>query len=98
MCDNEIDISDRAEFIVITLRTVINNLESEFRMTLLILCTPRLEIGDKFVVGHDVNHSQIRDAHEVVDQPFDDRFAADFQEWLRFVQRQWVKASCVSCS
>ena len=98
MVDDEIDVSNCAQLVVITRRTVINNLELKFGMALLIALTPRLEVRREFVVGHDVNRFQIGNAREIVHQPFDDWFAADHKERLGFVQRQRVKAGCVSGS
>src|SRR6266480_1510998 len=98
MRDDEIDVSNCAQLVVIARRTVINNLELEFGMAFLIALTPRLEVCGEFVVGHDVNRFQIGNASEIIHQPFDDWFAADYEQRFRFVQRQRVKACCVSGS
>src|SRR5215471_5285724 len=67
-------------------------------MTFLIALTPRLEVRREFIVGYDVDRVQIGNAGKIVRQPFDDRLAADYEQRFRFVQRQWIKASCVSRS
>src|SRR6266480_7034504 len=98
MRDDEIDVSNCAQFVVIARGTVINDLELEFGMAFLVRLTPRLEVRSEFVVGHDVNRFQVRNAGEIVNQPFDNRFTADYEQRFRFVQREWVKAGCVSGS
>src|SRR6266576_4599127 len=98
MRDDKIDVSNCAQLVVIASRTVINNLELKFGMAFLIALTPRLEVRREFVVGHNVNRFQIGNAREIVQQPFDDWFAADQKQRFGFVQRQRVKAGCVSGS
>src|SRR6516225_8406815 len=98
MRNDEIDVSNRPQFVVIARRTVINDLELEFGIAFLIALTPRFEVRREFVVGHDVNRFQIGNAGEIVYQPFDNRFSADYEQRFRFVQRQWVKAGCISRS
>jgi hypothetical protein len=98
MRDDEIDVSNCAQLVVIAGGTVVNDFEFKFGMAFLVSLTPRLEVCGEFVVGHDVNRFQIGNAREIVHQPFDNRFAADREQRFRFVQRQRVKASCVSRS
>ena len=78
--------------------TVVNDFELKFRVAFVIILGPGLEIRREFVVGHNVNRFQIGNAREIVDQPFDNWFAADHEQRLRLVQRQRVQASGVSGS
>ena len=79
MRDDKIDVSNCAQLVVIARGTVISDLEFKFGMAFLIALTPRLEVRREFVVGHDVNRFQIGNAREIVHQPFDDWFAADYE-------------------
>ena len=76
-CDDKIHVSDRTELIVIACGTVVDNFEFEFRMLLLIPLAPSLKVSRKFVVCDHVNRFQIRNSDQVVDDPFDNRFATN---------------------
>src|SRR5262249_27333557 len=98
MREYKIDISNCAQLIVIAGGAIIDDLELKFRMTFLITLPPRLKIRREFIVGDNVNRFQIGNAREIVCQPFDDRFASDNEERLRFVQCQRIEARGVSGS
>src|SRR6476660_2510329 len=67
-------------------------------MAFLVRLTPRLEVRCEFVISHDVNRFQIGNAREIVHQPFNNWFAANYEERFCFVERQWVKTGRVSRS
>ncbi|KAG0506482.1 MAG: hypothetical protein Udaeo_01140 [Candidatus Udaeobacter sp.] len=79
MRDDKIDVSNCAQLVVIARGTVVNDFEFKFGVEFLVSLTPRLEVRREFGVGHDVNRFQIGNARKIVHQPFDDRFAADYE-------------------
>src|SRR5439155_12699884 len=90
----KIDISDRAQLIVIARRTVVDDFEFELRPALagLVALAPCFEVSGKFVVRHNVNCFQVTNTSEVVHHPFDDRFASNWQQWFRFIESQWIRS------
>ena len=96
--DDKINVADGAQLIFIARGAVVDDFESEFRMSGLIAAAPFLEISRKFIVGDHVNRFQIRNTREVVHHPFDDRFATHHDQRFCPVERQRIKACGVSRS
>ena len=85
--DDKIDISNRTQFIFIARGTVIDDFEFEFRIAALIAFAPSLEVAREFVVCYYIDRFQIRNPSEIVDHPFDNRFASHHEQRFRFVER-----------
>src|SRR5207247_9208454 len=81
---NQIDISNRAELVVVAFGAVVDDLNFEFGLSVLVVLGPGLEVMREFVVRHDVNCFQIRNIDKFLHDPLDDRFASDREQRFGF--------------
>jgi len=57
-----------------------------------------LEVAGELVIRYDVNRLQIWNIGEIVQDPFDYRFASDREQGLGLVERKRIKTRCVARS
>ena len=84
---DEINITNRAELVVVAFGAVVDDLKFEFGLLVSVALSPGLEVMREFVVRHNVNRLQVRNIGKVLHDPLYDRFASDREQRLRFVER-----------
>ena len=82
--NDQIDITDGSELVGIVLGAVIDDLEVQLRLAAGVFVSPGLEIGGELVVGHHENILDLRNGRQIIDYPFDHRFAGDIEQGLGF--------------
>src|SRR5207247_9064470 len=84
---DEINITNRAELVVVAFGAVVDDLKFEFGLLVSVALSPGLEVMREFVVRHNVNRLQVRNIGKVLNDTLDDRFASDRELRYRVVER-----------
>src|SRR5262249_8431472 len=92
---DQIDVTDRAQFVLVGSGSVINDLEAKFRIRAMVILCPGLEIGGKLRIGDDVNGFNSSDVAKIFDDPFNHRFSGNIEKRLGLLQGEGIKASGV---
>src|SRR4029450_5136007 len=82
----KIDISNCSQLIVVALGVIVDNFESELRMSILIALAPSLKGSREFVIRHYINRLHIGNILKIVHYPFNNRLTTDDEQRLRLVE------------